>query len=594
MRLPFSYQSCLEARKLSNGEGMKIEPRLKEWIKGETAKRKDWPLEQIKYESELGQALAHRTFQLHGVEFVKDRQEVLIADEPGLGKTLQSMAAVIESGITGSILVVAPKTAAYVTWPQELSRWLPDVAPYDEWVIFGGKLSKLERIRALKRILLWDLGKGRTGPRQWVIVSPNYLRFKVKTDMYDNYVYDDDGNKIIKPIREAMPAFLSIPWGAIIVDEAHQTLAGATGNIKKQSAQRQGLGLLEVADNGLRIAMSGTPFRGKHENLWGILNWLKPKDYTSYWSWVDNNFNMYVDPMTNARIVGEVRNEEKFAKTLEPLMIRRTKQEVAPELPRKLYGGTPLLLRGGEHGPTAVWLEMFGTQKKAYEQMVQSAMAELEGGTLMANGVLAEMIRLKQFANSFGFMGGMDEFFPCFPSNKFDWIVDFLEDRGIDGKGPGESKVLIASQFTKHIDLFADRLTTKLKIPTFVLTGKTNENNRIRMQREFQRGTMDDGSPAPDVFLLNTKAGGVSLTLDAADDVVIIDSTFVHDDQEQVEDRAHRLSRMHSVQVWNLASTSSIDESILRNTWKMDTSIKKILDGERGIDFAKKLLMDAI
>ena len=56
MRLPFSYQSCLEARKLSNGEGMKIEPRLKEWIKGETAKRKDWPLEQIKYESELGQA----------------------------------------------------------------------------------------------------------------------------------------------------------------------------------------------------------------------------------------------------------------------------------------------------------------------------------------------------------------------------------------------------------------------------------------------------------------------------------------------------------------------------------------------------------
>ena len=504
------------------------------------------------------------------------------------------MAAVIESGITGSILVVAPKTAAYVTWPQELSRWLPDVAPYDEWVIFGGKLSKLERIRALKRILLWDLGKGRTGPRQWVIVSPNYLRFKVKTDMYDNYVYDDDGNQIIKPIREAMPAFLSIPWGAIIVDEAHQTLAGATGNIKKQSAQRQGLGLLEVADNGLRIAMSGTPFRGKHENLWGILNWLKPKDYTSYWSWVDNNFNMYVDPMTNARIVGEVRNEERFAKTLEPLMIRRTKQEVAPELPRKLYGGTPLLLRGGEHGPTAVWLEMFGTQKKAYEQMVQSAMAELEGGTLMANGVLAEMIRLKQFANSFGFMGGADEFFPCFPSNKFDWIVDFLEDRGIDGKGPGESKVLIASQFTKHIDLFADRLTTKLKIPTFVLTGKTNENNRIRMQREFQRGTMDDGSPAPDVFLLNTKAGGVSLTLDAADDVVIIDSTFVHDDQEQVEDRAHRLSRMHSVQVWNLASTSSIDESILRNTWKMDTSIKKILDGERGIDFAKKLLMDAI
>ena len=508
--------------------------------------------------------------------------------------TLQAMASVVESGTTGSVLVVAPKTAAYVTWPHELGRWFADVAPYDEWVIFGGKMTKLERIRALKRIIMWDMGKKRTGPRQWVIVSPNYLRFKVKTDRFDNYVYDDDGNKIIRPVREAQPAFLAIDWSAIIVDEAHQTLSGATGNIKKQSAQRQGLGLLSVADNGLRIAISGTPFRGKHENLWGILNWLYPKDFTSYWNWVGENFNMYVDPITNARVVGEVRDEKKFAKSLERIMLRRTKQEVAPELPRKLYGGTPLILRNGKPGPIAVWLDMEGQQRKAYTQMVDSAMADLEGGTLMANGVLAEMIRLKQFANSFGFIGGDDEFFPCFPSNKFDWIVDFLADRGIDGKGPGESKVIIASQFTKHIDLFSDRLNAKLNIPTFVLTGKTNEAKRIQMQREFQRGTLDSGGPCPDVFLLNTKAGGVSLTLDAADDVVIIDSTFNHEDQEQVEDRSHRLSRMHKVNIWNLASTNSIDESILRNSWQMETSIKKILDGERGIDFAKRLLMDAI
>jgi SNF2 family DNA or RNA helicase len=94
--------------------------------------------------------------------------------------------------------------------------------------------------------------------------------------------------------------------------------------------------------------------------------------------------------------------------------------------------------------------------------------------------------------------------------------------------------------------------------------------------------------------MLNTKAGGTSLTLDAADDVILIDSTFNQDDQEQVEDRAHRLSRMHNVTIWNLASTNSIDESILRNTWRMDQSIKKILDGERGVDFAKMLLKDAM
>lgn len=588
---PFNYENTLKVRDTCKSKGWKcnVEPKLKEWIKNETVKR-NWPFDLIPSESRLGDALAQRSFQRDGVKFIKDKKTVLIADQPGLGKTLQAMSGVVESGATGSVLVVAPKTAVYVTWPHELASWFEDVAPYDEWIIYGGKMSRLERVRAMKRILRWDMGKERIGPRQWVIVSPNYLRLKPKLDARRNFIYDDDKQKIIKPVREAQPAFLAIDWAAVIVDEAHQTLAGAVADVKKQSAQRQGLGLLSVKDDGLRIALSGTPFRGKHENLWGILNWLYPQTYKSYWGWVDKHFHIYIDPLTNARIVGDLKDEKKLADELRNIMIRRTKQEVAKELPAKRYGGTPLLLNTGKPGPVAVWLDMEGQQKKAYESMVQKAQAELEGGTLMANGVLAEMIRLKQFANSYGFMGGVDEFFPTFPSNKFDWIVDFLADRGIDGKGSGESKVIIASQFTKHIDLFNKRINETLKIPTFVLTGKTNEKERIKMQHEFQ-----NNPDSPDVFLLNTIAGGTSITLDAADDVIIVDSTFNNDDQEQVEDRAHRLSRLdHKVTIWNLASTNSIDESIAKHTWKMDTSIKKILDGERGANFAKMLLDDAI
>lgn len=594
--ISFTYENTLKARDFCIEKGFKltVESELKEWIKTET-ERRNWPLQMIPFDSALGNALSHRHFQLEGIEFATKHRNILIADEPGLGKTLQAMGAVIESGCTGSILVVAPKSAVYVTWPQELDRWLKDVAPYDEWVIIGGKQSKLERIRSMKRVLRWDMGKGRTGPRQWVIVSPNYLRFKVKMDWRGNYVYDEDGHKIVNPVREAMPALLALDWAAVIVDEAQQTLSGATGNVKNQSAQRQGLGLLEVKPDGMRIALSGTPFRGKHENLWGTLNWLEPKDYKAYWSWVDKHFYVYIDPMTNQRVVGDLKNEKTLSIELKDLMVRRTKGEVAKELPAKRYGGAPLLLKDGTSGPIAVWLDMFGQQKRAYEAMVQSAMVELEGGTLMANGVLAEMIRMKQFSNSYGFMGGEDEFFPCFPSNKFDWIVDFLADRGIDGKGPGESKVLIASQFTKHVDLFSDRLRDKLGIPCFSLTGRTTAQQRIDLQRDFQRGTMESGEPAPDVFFLNTRAGGVSLTLDAADDVILIDSTFNPEDQEQVEDRAHRLSRLdHNVTIWNLCSTNSIDESIARHCYKMDTSIKKILDGERGIEFAKLLFHDAM
>lgn len=596
-KLPFNYDETLKVRDLCKERGWRcqVEEKLKEWIKNETVKR-NWPFDSIPADSRLGKALAGRSFQRDGVQFIKDHPNVLVADEPGLGKTMQAMTGVVEKGLTGTVLVVAPKTAVYVTWPAEIESWMAEVAPFDEWVIYGGKMTKLERVRAMRRILKWDMGKGRIGPRQWIFVSPNYLRLKPRLDPKGNYIYDDDKEKVVKPIREAQPAFLAIDYAAIIVDEAHQTLANAIAEPKKQSAQRQGLGLLKVHDNGLRIALTGTPFRGKHENLWGILNWLYPKQFPHYWPWVQKHFHLYQDPLTGQRIVGDLKDEKKLANELSYIMIRRTKQEVAKELPRKRYGGTPLKMRSSDkHGPIAVWLEMFGQQKKNYEQMVNQAQAELEGGTLMANGVLAEMTRLKQFANSSGFMGGIDEFFPTFPSNKFDWIVDFLADRGIDGSGPGESKVLIASQFTKHIDLFSKRLRETHNIPTFTLTGKTSSDERIRLQKHFQTGKLEDGSPAPDVFMLNTKAGGVSLTLDAADDVIIIDSTFNNDDQEQVEDRAHRISRLdHNVTIWNLASTNSIDESIARHTFKMDSSIKQILDGSRGIDFARLLLKDAI
>ena len=542
-------------------------------------------------DSEIAKAFGNRPFQKKGALFAQRNKNVLIADQPGLGKTIQSIAAVIGSGVTGSVLVVAPKTATYVTWPAELSRWLEDVAPEDDWVILGGKMNKLQRIKEVQRILKWDIQNGPgCGKRQWIILSPNYLRFKIKTDSLGNFVYDQRGMKIVEPVREAIPALLAIDWAAVIVDEAHQTLAGATGNVKDQSYQRVGLGLLSVIDGGLRLALSGTPFRGKHENLWGILNWLEPQQYTSYWAWCNKHFYTYSDPIFNSRVVGDLKSEKKLAQEVSKLMIRRTKEEVAKDLPPKLYGGAPLF----HDGPIAVWLEMQGAQRKAYEDMVRQAMVELESGTLMANGILAEMIRLKQFANSYGDIGKDDVFYPTLPSNKFEWLLEFLKDRGIDGNGPGDSKVIVASQFTKHIDLFAVTLRDKYKIDSFCLTGKTNETDRVKFQREFQRGTLDSGEISPDLFLLNTRAGGVSLTLDAADDVVILDSTFIPEDQEQVEDRAHRLSRMHNVTIWNLASSNSIDESILRHTFKMDTSIKKILDGERGVEFAKLLLKDAL
>ncbi|AMB17280.1 DNA helicase [Mycobacterium phage Weiss13] len=573
-------------------------------------------------QSDLGVALHSRPFQLAGARFAMRHKNVLIADEPGLGKTIQAIAAVTGNKTTGSVLIVAPKTAAYVTWPAELRRWLHDLAPDDPVRIITGNADKRTRIALLRDTVKWETSSQRAGQRQWVIVSPNYLRFKIECDDKGRYVHDDKGNKIITPVREALKPLLYIQWAAVIVDEAHETLAGATGNLKKQSAQSRGLRLLDIRDDGMRIALSGTPFRGKHENIWGILNWIDPVEYNanggpnSYWKWVYRYFQVYHDDVFDTDVIGKLRSERDLRAALKPYMIRRTKKKVLPELPDKQYGGTPLypkkkppkelldaVARAAEeqkanpkarlgyrkaqsklagwydkNNPVAVWLPMDGKQRTAYNQMKTQAMANIEGGTLLANSLLAEMTRLKQFANSYGRLDEQGNYHPDMPSNKFDWILQFLNERGIYGPEPSGNRIIIASQFTKHINLFAQVLLEQYKIPNYKITGATSADERLRIQEEFQSGQTPAGKPSPEVLLLNTKAGGVGITLDAADDMIVVDSTHNVDDQVQLEDRIHRISRIHSVTIWNLVTKGTIDEKILRATRKTGRSLKRILD----------------
>ena len=91
-------------------------------------------------------------------------------------------------------------------------------------------------------------------------------------------------------------------------------------------------------------------------------------------------------------------------------------------------------------------------------------------------------------------------------------------------------------------------------------------------------------------ILLNTKSGGVSLTLDAADDVVVCDQTWIPDDQEQVEDRSHRISRNHNVTIWNLASLDTIDEDIAVLNQDRADAIESILDKQRGVTYVRTLI----
>ena len=311
--------------------------------------------------------------------------------------------------------------------------------------------------------------------------------------------------------------------------------------------------------------------------MWGQINWLEPERCPAYWQWIERHFGTTKSAF-GMDINERIKDETKFYEELRPLMVRRTKTEVVKELPEKMYGGEPLDPTDPE-SPIAVWLPMTPAQEKQYRKMESRALLEIQNEPDMpVNGILAEMTRLKQIADGRVALAGNDIVDCTDDSNKLNWIMDFIEERMESG-----GKVIIASQFTKFIYMISKALAGA-NIGHYVLTGRQNDAERKAAQEGFQ------GENGHSIFLLNTKAGGVSLTLDMADDVVVCDSTFNPDDQEQVEDRAHRVSRIHNVTIWNLASRGTIDEMILCLTAERESETKGVIDGQRGVMFAKQLV----
>src|SRR6516165_370958 len=584
---PAHWDTCVKAREVANrfDANIKISPSLNEWAMQEKARQEtipdvqhmgliDLPRIREKY-PQIWSAISARPFQSVGAAFASRNRSCLIADQPGLGKTIQSIAAIIESGLTGPILVIAPKSAAKLTWPQELRKW----APGEKVITIGAHLSPDERGYVVNRAI--EIMEKRDDiKRIWVITSPNYVRIKAQIDEYGNYV-KKDGQKQFKIVGEAVQELFDYEWSAIIIDESHQTIAGGSGNRKKWSAQKQGLGALTVKEQGLRIALSGTPFRGKEEYLWGQLNWLRPDLFRAYWRWIDEHF--YTSQNRYGMVIGGVIDHDAMYKEASSVMIRRTKAEVAADLPSKIYN--------------TIWLPMEGDQLRAYEEIERKAQAELEGGILQTTGILAELTRLKQFAGSYGKLNDDGVFIPTMPSNKYEWLFEFLDERGIDksihpeatGKITDKSlkelpKIVVASQFSKLIDAFAAELA-KDGILSHKFTGDTPDKRREEIKNDWQN---DPTSPVR-VLLLTITAGGVSLTLDAADELVLLDETWNASDQEQVEDRLHRLSRIHQVVIWKVFSRGTIEEHIAKVNMEAEFSIKSILDGARGLDVAKRL-----
>lgn len=608
---PLSMDVCRDLRRYFGGN-LEIGPSLSAWareaVRLETSQAEigralgGVELERLAViEPALAALLRARPYQTSGVKFISNGRNVLVADTPGLGKTTEAIAGIVESGVPGPYLVVAPKTSLDVVWEREIRARLPRALPV---VLEGSLAARNVQLEAA-------LDRAPAAMRDaWIITNIEAMRTKSlyqcpecgaewpKTDYPKSHIVDcgHDPNRVKTLHEHACPTLFGFEWGAIVMDECQRSLLRTSG---KPTQQRAGAKLLEVRPEGLRIALSGTPMRGKPQRLWGVLNWLRPREYSAYWSWVERYWTVTAEGYGGARTIGGFRAEkaEDFGCALDGVMIRRTKAEVSPELPAKQYMSN---VTGSEGLPDAIWLPMDPKQEKAYREMQAMASAEVEGGQLNAVGILAEMTRLKQFATSFGRLvkrgeDGIEtfDFKPALPSNKWEWTVQFLRERNLLHAGDADEtptdKVVIVSQFTSVLDMiYGELIGTGVGVRR--VTGNVTGRKRVEAIDSF-----NDPDSGVNVMLLNTTAGGVAVTLDVADDMILFDETHVPDDQEQVEDRINNRNPELKVvprRYWYLKSLGTIDEGIARTNLRRDAEQREHLDGRRGVEYIREV-MDA-
>lgn len=535
-------------------------------------------------------AMLNRPYQPVAALYMATARQCLNADQPGLGKTIETLAALIEAGVTGPVLVLAPRTSCKVVWEPEIAKWYGDEVPHTITQTAGLTPAKREEAWANFTEMVHGYPDDTL---HFLIANAEQVGIKKFTECPAGICDGDEDwcpelaqhkNKS----EQRRPFLHQWEWSAIIADETHKWLINTRG--KQASQVGYGFTRLKTADGAPRWALTGTPLKGKKHNLFGTLNWLRPKVYTSKWRWIGQWFDVKTETKGIGRR-GEIEvkeiggltaeKQEAFFRSLRSIMIRRTKDELrsinpawAP--PEKRYHD--------------VWVEMEPAQRRHYIAMEKAAEVELDHGTLSATGILAVMTRLRQFANSDGDLVS-GTFAPKMPSAKFDWLLQFLEERGIEAKDPRSKattgdlsdevqKVVVASQFTTLINAWAKELHSK-GIKAYVLTGETKDRERESLVNAFQ--TRDDVR----VFMINTNAGGVSITLDAADDMVIMDETWVPDDQEQLEDRVHRASNVeHQVDVWYVRTKGTIEEGLAQTNADKALSNHVVLDAQRGLRFA--------
>ena len=287
-----------------------------------------------------------------------------------------------------------------------------------------------------------------------------------------------------------------------------------------------------------RIALTGTPIENGVRDLWSIFRFVQP-------GWLGGREEFrerYETPLSAGQASGAVM--ERLRLKAQPFLLRRTKDQVATDLPTKLVIDDYCDLSKDQQ---AVYRDLLQEARKRVDEMADS------GNQAAARmRMLTALLRLRQTCNDLSLLGNdrLKQLNIPQRSCKLERLLERLEEAVSGGH-----KVLVFSQFQKQL-LEIEKCVLERNWRALRLDGQSR--NRQALVDEFQS---EDGPP---VFLISLKAGGYGLNLTAADIVIHFDPWWNPAAEAQATDRAHRIGQTRPVTVYRLLTRGTVEEKVVR------------------------------
>jgi non-specific serine/threonine protein kinase len=441
-----------------------------------------------------------RPYQVAGYQWLNYLHEInwggILADDMGLGKTVQALS-FLENYRSRhqklKALVVCPTTLIY-NWENEIKKFTPSLSYH---IHHGGQRSRLK-----DELMNYDI----------TITTYGTLRSDIKL-------------------------FVSIEFDYIILDES-QAIKNPSSKVTRAAS------LLNAKH---RLCMSGTPLQNNTFDIFAQMNFLNP-GLLGTMEFFRQEFSIPIDKF------GEEDRKDHLRKILYPFILRRTKEQVAKDLPEKQE--------------MVLFCEMEDEQRKIYDAYRNDYRNQILG-TIESQGIqrsqltiLQGLMKLRQICDSPAILNEAEKFENH--SIKLEELTREITEN------IGTHKALIFSQFLGMLALIKGKLT-ELGVKFEYFDGSTSAPDREKAIQSFQ----NDESIR--VFLISLKAGGVGLNLTAADYVYIVDPWWNPAVEQQAIDRTHRIGQTKNIFAYRMICKDTIEDKILQLQEKKRSLAKELI-----------------